>query len=85
MSIPEREKTSFTDKQGQYLAFILQYEKINGVAPAHADIQKYFKVTPPTVNQMIKTLENKGLIRKKAGVPRSIKILTDETLIPKLL
>ncbi|HYR90967.1 MAG TPA: hypothetical protein VE422_43310 [Terriglobia bacterium] len=29
---------SFTDKQGQYLAFIYYYTKINGRAPAEADM-----------------------------------------------
>jgi len=47
----------YTEKQGQYLAFIYYYTKINGVPPAHADIQNYFKVTPPTVNKMLITLE----------------------------
>ena len=37
----------FTDKQGQYLAFIFYYTKIHGCAPAEADMQQYFKVSPP--------------------------------------
>ncbi|MCL1127981.1 hypothetical protein, partial [Shewanella surugensis] len=37
-----------------------QYTKLNGIPPAHTDLQKYFEVTPPSVNQMINTLEKKG-------------------------
>lgn len=47
---------SFTAKQGQYLAFIWAYTQINGRAPAEADFQRYFKVTVPSVHQMLKTL-----------------------------
>ncbi|MEZ4737235.1 MAG: hypothetical protein R3E79_59905 [Caldilineaceae bacterium] len=34
-------------KQGQYLAFIYYYTKINGQPPAEADMQRYFRTTPP--------------------------------------
>ncbi len=47
----------FTERQGQYLSFIYNYTKINGRPPAEADIQRYFRVTSPTVHQMIVTLE----------------------------
>jgi repressor LexA len=44
----------FTAKQGQYLAFIYYYTKIHGTPPAEADFQRFFRVTPPVVHQMIK-------------------------------
>ena len=50
-------KTSYTEKQGQYLAFIYYYTKVNGRPPAEADMQLYFRVTPPSVHQMVLTLE----------------------------
>jgi len=65
----------FTAKQGQYLAFIWAYSQINGRAPAEADFQRYFKVTAPSVHQMLKTLEKSGLIEKQPGVARSIQLL----------
>jgi repressor LexA len=40
---------TYTEKQGQYLAFIYYYTKINRRPPAEADIQRYFAVTPPTL------------------------------------
>ena len=79
-----QEKRPYTEKQGQYLAFIHLYIKLNGVAPSHADFQMHFKVTPPTVNQMIKILETKGFIHKKPGVARSIKLLIPVNLLPEL-
>ena len=84
MSTIKQQDFSFTDKQGQYLAFIFQYTKLNGVPPAHTDMQKYFEVTPPSVNQMINTLEKKGLIQKTPRVPRSISLLIPTELLPAL-
>jgi repressor LexA len=42
---------SYTHKRGQYLAFIHYYTKIHGVAPAEAEMQRYFGVTPPSVHR----------------------------------
>jgi hypothetical protein len=49
----------FTDTQGQYLAFIHAYPLVNGRPPAHADMQRFFAVTPPSVHNMIKELEGR--------------------------
>ncbi len=84
MSIPEQKRFSFTDKQGQYLAYIYHYTKLNGIPPAHTDLQKFFKVTPPSVNQMINTLEKKGLIQKQPRTARSISLLIPTEQLPDL-
>ena len=75
---------SFTAKQGQYLAFIWAYSQINGRAPAEADFQRYFKVTAPSVHQMLKTLAKSGLIEKQPGVARSIHLLVPPQELPIL-
>ena len=74
----------FTPKQGQYLAFIYYYTKINRRPPAEADIQHYFRVTPPTVHQMILKLEEKGLITRVPGQARSIQVLVPPEKLPLL-
>jgi Mn-dependent DtxR family transcriptional regulator len=74
----------FTPKQGQYLAFIYAYSRVQGRPPAEADIQRYFKVSPPTVHQMLITLERIGLIRRKPGVARSIELLVSPESLPVL-
>ena len=58
----------FTDKQGQYLAFIYAYSRIFRQPPAEADMQRHFQVSPPSVHQMVLTLERAGLIRRTPGV-----------------
>jgi Mn-dependent DtxR family transcriptional regulator len=74
----------FTEKQGQYLAFIYAYTRVLGRPPAEADIQRYFKVTPPTVHQMVLTLERIDLIRRTPGVARSIELLVEPESLPVL-
>jgi repressor LexA len=75
---------SYTPKQGQYLAFIYYYTKLNGVSPAERDMQRYFKATPSTVHQMIVKLEERGLISREAGQPRSIRVLLSRDRLPDL-
>ena len=77
-------KAIFTDKQGQYLAFIYNYSVINGRAPAEADFERFFCAAPSTIHQMILKLEVKGLISRIPGVARSIELLIDPNDIPRL-
>ena len=74
----------FTAKQGQYLSFIYYFSKIHGVAPAEADLQKFFQVTPPAVHGMIVSLERRGLIEKTLGKARSIRLRVLRASLPDL-
>jgi Mn-dependent DtxR family transcriptional regulator len=74
----------YTQKQGQYLAFIYYYTRVNGRPPAEIDMQHYFRTTPPTVHQMILTLERKGLISRAPGKARSIRVLLTPDQLPYL-
>jgi Mn-dependent DtxR family transcriptional regulator len=78
-------KKPYTDKQGQYLAFIYYYTKVNSRAPAEADMERYFDVTPPSVHQMVLTLEANGLIERTPGVGRSIRLLIPREQLPDLV
>jgi Mn-dependent DtxR family transcriptional regulator len=75
----------FTETQGQYLSFIAHYIKLNGRSPAESDIQRYFKVTPPTVHQMVVKLDRLGLITRTPGVARSIRVEISPEDIPRLI
>ena len=77
-------QSPMTPTQGQYLAFIYAYTRVLRRPPAEADIQRYFEVTPPTVHQMLITLERKGLIRRTPGVARSIELLIAPESLPVL-
>jgi len=78
-------KKAFTDKQGQYLAFIYYYSKIHGTPPSEAELQQYFGVSPPSVHQMVLTLERRGLIERTPGQARSIHLLISREEPPDLI
>ena len=78
-------KKPYTQKQGQYLAFIYYYRKIHGRAPAEAEMQQYFRVSPPSVHQVVLTLEARGLIARTAGQARSIRLLIPPEELPDLI
>ena len=79
-----RRGAAFTDKQGQYLAFIYTYSHMFRRAPAETDMQRHFGVSPPSVHQMVLTLERAGFIRRQPGVARSIELLVAPQALPIL-
>ncbi len=74
----------FTVLQGQYLAFIRAYSVIHGVAPAEADMQRFFRVSAPSVHQMVLTLEARGLVARTPGHARSLRVLVSVDELPAL-
>jgi repressor LexA len=78
------EAKAFTPKQGQYLAFIYYYIKIHERPPAEADLQRFFRVTPPVVHQMIRTLAARGFIDREPGTARSIRLRLTRAQLPDL-
>lgn len=79
-----RQPARFSERQGQYLAFIHGYAKLHGCSPAQADIQRHFKVSPPSVHQMVLTLERRGLLRRIPGQARSLEVLVPSEELPAL-
>ncbi|MCN4144803.1 MAG: MarR family transcriptional regulator [Thiohalomonas sp.] len=69
---PQNKK--YTEKQGQYLAFIYYYLKVNAYPPEQADIQRYFNVSPPSVHQMILMLEKLSFIKRKHRTTRCLEV-----------
>ena len=64
-----------TRRQREYLEFITRYILRFGVSPAESDIERHFLVSAPSVNKMVQTLERRGFITRKRGIPRSIAIV----------
>ena len=78
------EQPTFTPKQGQYLAFIHLYSKLNRQPPAEADMQRYFGTSAPTVHSMVVRLEELNLISRERGKGRTIRVLIDPKVLPEL-
>ena len=85
MAVVSGPAKTFTPKQGQYLAYIYAYTRLHRRPPAETDMQEYFRVTPPSVHQMVLTLERQGFIKRQPRVARSIELLIDPKQLPELL
>jgi DNA-binding MarR family transcriptional regulator len=81
---PATAREQFTAKQGQYLAFIHLFTRLHRRAPSHADIQEYFRTSPPVVNETLKALRRRGFIAHEPGTARSIRVLLPPHAIPEL-
>jgi DNA-binding MarR family transcriptional regulator len=75
---------TFTPKQGQCLAFIYWYTKLNRCPPAEVDIARYFRIQPVSAHQMVLRLEERGLIERVPGQARSIRLLVPREELPDL-
>jgi hypothetical protein len=49
-----------------------------------AVMQRYFNVSPPSVHNMIVTLEKRQLIKRTSGASRSIQLLLNRAALPGL-
>lgn len=76
--------TRYTPRQGQYLSFIYYYTKIHNRPPAETDMQRYFRVSPPAVHQMVLTLDARGLIERIPRTPRSVRLTVLRSDLPDL-
>ena len=74
----------FTALQGQYLAFIRTYTLLHREPPAEADMQRFFRVTPPSVHNMVLALAQRGLLERTPGKARSIRVLVPKEELPEL-
>src|SRR3990170_4920870 len=72
----------WTPRQGQFLAFIHAYTGLNGRSPSEADMERFFQISPPSVHQMLLRLEERGLISRVPGEPRSIRLLVSAEGLP---
>ena len=75
---------AYTPRQGQFLAFIYYYTRVNGQPPAEGNMERYFKTSPSAVHQMILTLEKRGFIERTPGQGRSIRLLLPREALPDL-
>ena len=73
-----------TPRQLEFLTFIAGYTALMRVPPAEADMQRHFQISPPSVHQMILTLEKRGFISRVPGQARSITVLYPHVQFPGL-
>ena len=74
----------YTQRQGQFLAFIYYYTKIHGCSPSELDMRQYFRISAPAIHQMVVKLEESGFIERQPRKPRSIRLLLSRDQLPDL-
>ncbi len=68
-----------TNRQREILEFIESYMSLNGYPPTYREIADFFGIrTPRGVQQHLKALEKKGIIKLSKGKARSIKIVRNQ-------
>lgn len=77
-------KLPYTSRQGQLLPFIHHYTTLHGRPPAEAEMVQFFRVTPPSVHQMILTLERRDLITRTPSMARSVRLKLPPEQLPLL-
>jgi hypothetical protein len=58
--------TGLHAEAGAVFSFHPRLYAVIGRPPAEADLQRFFQVTPPSVHQMVLTLERNRLIQRPA-------------------
>ena len=74
----------YTPGEGQFLAFIYYYTKIHRISTAETDMQRFFRISPLPVHEMVKTLDSRGFITREPGKPRTIRVLLPRDKLPDL-
>jgi repressor LexA len=81
---PAATSLGYTHKQGQYLAFIYFYDQVHRRPPSEADMQAFFRVSPPAVHQMVLTLQRRQFLVRTPGKARAVRLLLRAEQIPPL-
>lgn len=59
----------YTLRQGQFLAYIHTYTRLHRQPPSESEMAYFFGVSPPSVHQMVVTLERRGLLQRTRAWP----------------
>lgn len=70
--------------QGQLVAFIYWYTKVHRVPPSENEIAEFMGVRGPSAHAMIVRLDARGVLTRRPGEPRTIRVLLPRNEIPDL-
>lgn len=70
--------------QGQLVAFVYWYTKVHRMPPSENEIAEFVGVRGPSAHAMIVRLCSKGILDRRLGEPRTIRVLLPRDQIPDL-
>ena len=74
----------YTLRQGQFLAYIHTNTRLHRQPPSESEMAYFFGVSPPSVHQMVVTLERRGLLQRTPGLARALRVLLPPEALPNL-
>jgi len=74
----------YTLRQGQFLAYIHTYTRLHRQPPSESEMAYFFDMSPPSVHQMVVTLERRGLRQRTPGQTRALRVLLPPEALPNL-
>ncbi|RZM97392.1 MarR family transcriptional regulator [Bradyrhizobium genosp. SA-3] len=61
------------------------YTRLHRRSPAETDMQEYFRVSPPSVHQVVLALKRPASSKDSPRTPRSIEVLIDPKYLLELV
>jgi hypothetical protein len=74
----------FTPRQGEFLAFIHSYARVNRQEPTERDLERYFRISSSGIRDMIERLEWGKFIACSEDQPRHLRVLIPVEQLPEL-
>lgn len=81
---PARATYRLSRSQGQLVAYVYWYTKVHRVPPSENEIADFLGVRGPSAHSMILRLDARGILSRRAGQPRTIRVLLPREKIPEL-
>lgn len=70
--------------QGRLVAFVYWYTKVHRIPPSENEIAEFLGVRGPSAHAMIVRLDSRGIVSRRPGEPRNVKVLLTHDEIPDL-
>lgn len=83
-AVPEQATGRLSKSQGQLVAYVYWYTKVHRMPPSENEIAEFLGVRGPSAHSMIVRLGSRGVLSRRPGEPRTIRILLPRDKIPDL-
>lgn len=70
--------------QGQLVAYVCWYTKVHRVPPSENESAEFLGVRGPSAHRTIVLLDARGVLSRRPGEPRTLKVLLPRDEIPDL-
>ena len=83
-AVHEHVTVRLTKNQGQLVAYVYWYTKVHRMPPSENEIAEFLGVRGPSAHTTIVRLGSKGVLSRRPGEPRPLRVLLPRDEIPDL-